>query len=602
MANLFTYFDNGTFEGTYPEESVRDGNYLSGPVVATVKETSEIAATGTKSWKVVVASNYESIAPGLAQPDIIRVKLLINQAQFGNRAIPQEIFDDIPEGFIYGGPTDNFWNLKAKVRSPSSAEINLGSNVEVAIGQLQQISGLDRPSVFGLDYQPYEELDPVATFFGATAKAAYITIADTWIDIEYDGPLLFDKNYPDQAYIDILIMGAKFNNLGPPDGLGGLKNNGVLYIDDVSLESSVPVVVEDCGLTLPTSEVTVQPSTIDSNLEGNGVITVNVTKPGSTLEYELLGGQFSRSYQSSNVFSNLVGNLNYAVNVRVDGSCIYTIPSIDIDKVTQPSPAPIIQSVTALPNRHQRNVVCDFKEYKPVWTAGEKYSSMVNSEIPIVGVIDVIDILKMDLLNFDGDVVASNIATFEAYDDDGEGNGRIAWTIAQFPQLRDGFYRAVIYEQVNNQLYLVSNEHEVISNARRIEYETAYIEYTHSNRIYNFGYDQIPNFLNRCRIHLNALDYTYPFNSEEYEEVTTGLSKNPRFDVDAAVEIETELYDEKAHRAFAVLLAHNSKKINKKDYVVSGGARYQQDRDKNSPLWNGSIVLKRQEFSTINKQ
>lgn len=258
--------------------------------------------------------------------------------------------------------------------------------------------------------------------------------------------------------------------------------------------------------------------------------------------------------------------------------------------------------VTKLPSRHERNMQCELLEYNPIFYPSERYSNFVNSTDLIDDIVSVAENLKLSLLDRNGNIVADDIATLTIYDDDGNGNGRIFWDIAEFPNLKAGLYRIVIFEDQTNKLYLLSNQHRVITNKNELIQETAYFEYNHTDEIYEMDYNELPTAKVRVRLNINALEPDYPFQVQEYEEVSTGLSQNPRFDVDLTFNVETELYDELAHRAFAVFLAHNDKVINRKTYIVEGGSSYEQDKDINSTLWNGSIKLKDQGFSTINRQ
>lgn len=260
----------------------------------------------------------------------------------------------------------------------------------------------------------------------------------------------------------------------------------------------------------------------------------------------------------------------------------------------------VTEAIKVLPNRHQQNVNCDFREYMPVLSEGEHYSNMLNSEELLD--ISLINDFKLSILNNRGVMVAEDIATFTVYDDDGNGNGRFRWDIASFPVLQEGKVRIVIYEDVQNKLYYASNLHRVINDSRKLQDRTAYFKYRHPKDIYYFGYETLPDFFIRERLHINATLYQQTFNVEEYEEVSTGLSQNPRFDVDLPVEIETENYDLEAHKAFATFLAHKSKDINNRTYVLAASSKYETDGDVNSYLKNGKVVLLQQDFSTINKQ
>lgn len=261
----------------------------------------------------------------------------------------------------------------------------------------------------------------------------------------------------------------------------------------------------------------------------------------------------------------------------------------------------VTEAITKLPSRYQENVQCEFLEYKPVLTAGEHYANMLNTEELFD--VSLINDFKLAILDARGNIVADDIAIFVAYDTDGLGNGRISWDIIAFPLLKEGDVRIVIYESVENKISFASNLHEVINDTKVLENRTAYFKYRHSTNIYRFGYVTQPDFFIRERLHINTTNEEQVFDVEEYKEVSTGISRNPRFDVDQVIEFETENYDGEAHKGFAVLLAHQTKEINNKVYELQNGASYSpSDKNINSTVWNARISLVLQSFSTINKQ
>ena len=239
--------------------------------------------------------------------------------------------------------------------------------------------------------------------------------------------------------------------------------------------------------------------------------------------------------------------------------------------------------------------------YRPVWIAGEKYTNMINS----FEKFDDPDFANLRLSVVDDktfEIIADDIGSFVKYNDDIDGY-RIAWTIDSFPDITPGFYRLLLYNTVNDQAKYISNQHEVLDKDIDFKAFTSYFEYRHSAEIYNYGYDELTSFKIRVRLHLNVLNVEQTFDIEEYEEVTTGKSQNPRFDVDKVVTIETELYDLLAHDAFAIFLAHNDKMINGQVITIAPGGKYAGEKSPvESPVWNKNVDVKIQDFSTINKQ
>jgi hypothetical protein len=199
-------------------------------------------------------------------------------------------------------------------------------------------------------------------------------------------------------------------------------------------------------------------------------------------------------------------------------------------------------------------------------------------------------------------IISDDVGVFTKYADDGL-EYRVAWDITSFPDIRPGFYRLLLYNTSNNQVKYLSNEIEVLDFDTTWKQTTSYFSFRHSAEIYNYGYDELVNFRIRQRLTTNILNHDNPFDIEEYEEVTTGKSQNPRFDIDEIYTIETEQFDINAHRAFAIMLAHNDKLINDCFVTVAPGGKYTGEKTPlESPTWNKNIELKIQDFSTINKQ
>ena len=239
--------------------------------------------------------------------------------------------------------------------------------------------------------------------------------------------------------------------------------------------------------------------------------------------------------------------------------------------------------------------------YRPVFVKGERYSNMINSEQKLNDP----DFAALRLSIVDKDtfqIIADDVGVFTKYAEDGN-EYRVAWDITSFPDIPAGCYRILLYNTVNDQVKYLSNEIEVLDFNTTWRQRTSYFSFRHSAEIYNFGYDELLNFRIRVRLTTNILNHDNPFDVEEYEEVTSGKSQNPRFDVDEIYTLETEQFDIPAHRAFAIFLAHNDKIINKEFVTVAPGGKYTGEKAPlESPTWNKNVELKIQQFSTINKQ
>ncbi len=250
-------------------------------------------------------------------------------------------------------------------------------------------------------------------------------------------------------------------------------------------------------------------------------------------------------------------------------------------------------------NRHAINVNCDLQYYEPPFTPGESYQDALNGDL-----IDLTDFADFRLGIFsDRNVLLNDSAILQTYDVDGS-LGRIAWSIPSFPAIPDGRVRLGLFNTVTNDLLYISNNWFIVTNDQRfLINETAFFEYSNSAEIYNYPYTQIPDFAVQVRLNISKINTEYVFTIAGFKEVSTGFQQNVRSDIDKAITVETENFDEFAHQSFAIFLAHNTKTINGFTYVVQADASYAtENRDKNSLLWTNNIVLVQQDFSTINKQ
>lgn len=247
-------------------------------------------------------------------------------------------------------------------------------------------------------------------------------------------------------------------------------------------------------------------------------------------------------------------------------------------------------------SRYYRLNKCD--RYRPPFVVGETYSNMINS-------IDLLD--TKDFANFNMDIVnyktfiplASNIATLTQYNITGN-DSRIAWLIQALPNIPDNIYYLIIRDTVTDDVIWISNQIEVVSGNIKDDF-TSYFNYKHSEEIYNNDFIELSSFRIRQRLNINLVNVSTPFDVQEYSEISTGQSVNPRFDIDEDEEIETELFDREAHRAFAALLSHNDKSIEGKRYSLAPGSKYTGDRQKEFKVWNQTVTLRNKEFSEFNK-
>ena len=178
------------------------------------------------------------------------------------------------------------------------------------------------------------------------------------------------------------------------------------------------------------------------------------------------------------------------------------------------------------------------------------------------------------------------------------------YAIFGFPFLSVGYYRYIIHDEVADQIILLSNPFEVINDRDVIDRETTRLRYRNSADIYNYGYEALPTFFNEIRIRLYEPDpVEFPFDAEQYKEVSTGEFQVPKFDEDKLHTFETYWFDPDQHEAFAVFLAHSETFVNNILMTTSQGDAYSiKQSDPRSNLSKGQAKMYDKEFSTINKR
>ncbi len=178
------------------------------------------------------------------------------------------------------------------------------------------------------------------------------------------------------------------------------------------------------------------------------------------------------------------------------------------------------------------------------------------------------------------------------------------YAIFSFPFIDPGFYRYMIYDSVADQVILLTNAFEVITDSSVVERETTRIRYRNSADIYNFGYESLPGFFNEIRIKMYEPDpVEFPADAEQYKEVSTGEFQVPKYDIDKLHTFETYWFDPDQHEAFAVFLANSTKFVNNIEMTTSQGDSYTvKQSEPRSNLSKFQAKMYDKDFSTINKR
>lgn len=178
------------------------------------------------------------------------------------------------------------------------------------------------------------------------------------------------------------------------------------------------------------------------------------------------------------------------------------------------------------------------------------------------------------------------------------------YIIFDMPSLSDGLYRYLIKRDTDDQIIILSNPFEVINDLSIIQNETVRLRYRNSADIYNYGYEALPDFFNEVRVRIYEPDpVEFPFDAEQYKEVTTGEFQVPKFDIDEIHTFETYWFDPEMTQATAIFLAHNLTKIDDFTMTTSqGDSLTLKQNDPRNRMFKSQFKMYLKDFSTINKR
>lgn len=580
MANLYTYFDNGSWEGYGSQVEYSYPSYNDGGTkyVYTLQRSNEQGATGSYSGKITFLYLYN-------QSTITGFNFALPLRNLSNSNGAKRPFALV---------TGKVYEIRAKVFVPSTNPIGTD----------------DLPIVIGPGASSNQQLNMEYTTVG-NAKDNWVEISFRWQESSSNSskPVFL---FLVDSLTEELVGGFM------PSPQGTLNLNGVMYIDDIILEEITTCDIQLTGFGYSKTDE----SAADAN---NGSITVNATS-SYILSYSL----DNTNFQQSNGFPGLPPGY-YTVYIRDTNpeGCTASVDVTIYKYNQQPPPDPPQEGALTidLTPLNENNFITWFSANGLTNFIGETYinccSELPNpyrqcsqsiKHAPVVVSLETFSFYinfkesysdpdfsgyRLALVGDEG-IVQDNIGTLVAdYTNDGltEFNIYCSEVIVN-SGIPVGYYRLAIYRIADNSIVMVSNEIQLMT-VSEAKHKTVMLNYRNSFDFYKYYYTHISDFLNKIRLRMYALEENPDGELAQYRAASTGRLRNVSYELDRYVVFETYYFDDLAHRAMMVWQAHDFILINGKFYLPK--SLYKVEWNQKRLLNKGKIEMYEQDFSTINR-
>lgn len=161
------------------------------------------------------------------------------------------------------------------------------------------------------------------------------------------------------------------------------------------------------------------------------------------------------------------------------------------------------------------------------------------------------------------------------------------------PSVANGYYRLGLYS--GSDLMAVSNVLEVTRDISK----SVYVRFRHGKQMYGYNYNLIPSFYNEFRLNIYEADKQVDYNMDQYRSVSSNKLRNYDKHVDRFWKFETYYFDEGAHEACEIMIAHDEIYINTKKFLFKEG--YKPNLDPAGKLSKGEFQLYEEQYSIDSK-
>lgn len=599
MANLYTPYNNGTFENAFQAAFILNGSGIVNS--GTFDMSTEYAIQGTKSARVIIAA--DAVPDGLG-------KYAISGFPFRSR------------------PSQGFFN---------PIVLTTGANYEMQMNFItpsgNPLADDDAMLFIGGDVNDFNAPSGVWTDLGG-GKYKYVYDTVSFGVIEYIGYKVsaIKDSLQTLSYIwkepvgnlnlavPRLIVLLKNTPTGsvPIVGTKNLLVGGRLFFDEAFLD--FPASPPPCSLQFGMPAFT---KTDETGVALNdGTINVNATGQG-TLQYKLDAG----AYQFANTFTGIpVGN--HTVTVKDSSLCAPIVNNFVILQFNTPPPPPPPIGGTLTINLepvNQPNFVNWFeatgaisfddiectnenwdlakshrlvgKEHThyAVVAQGEDFSFYLNLNTPLndpsftsfkIGLIQDRQLINNDIGVLQRDLFANGI------------DYNLYATINLSAAFPEGKYFMVIYNATTGAVIFTSSWIQImtLNNAKNL---TCRIIHRNTYDIYKYRYSSLPSYVNQIRLKLNQIEEQPEATIQQYRAASTGRLRNVSFELDKYVKFESYYFDDSAIRGMYVFQMCDTILINGKNYILK--EVYKTNWNLKLNVNKGLIEFYEQEFSTANR-
>jgi hypothetical protein len=599
MANLYTPYNNGTFESSFQAAFILNGS--GGPVNSGVFDMSnEYAIQGLTSGRIIISA--DAITDGLG-------KYAISSFPFRSRP-SQGFFNPIVLN------TGTNYEMQMKMITPSGNPI-ADDDAMVFIGgdvnDFNQPSGVWTDLGGGKYKYSYNTVSfGIIEYIGykvSAIKDSLQTLSYFWkepvsnLNLAVPRLIILLKNTPTGA---VPIVGTK-----------NLLVGGRMFFDEAFLDVPPP----PCSLIFGAPAYTKTDET-GINLD-DGTITVNATGQG-TLQYKLDAGAF----QFSNVFTGIpVGN--HSVTVKDQSVCANIVTNFTILEFNAPPPPPpppiggvllIDQKPVNGPNFVNwfpadgaisfESIECTNEEWdlpKPyriinkkynhyaVVAQAEEFSFYINFDTPLTDP----DFTSLRIGLIKGQTLVSmNIGTLvkDLFEDGVKYNLYASITLSA--SFEEGDYMMVIYNSVSGAVLFTSSGIQIMT-PKNAKLYTCRIIHRNTYNIYKYYYARLPEYVNKIRLKLNLIEEQPEATIQQYRASSTGKLRNVSFELDKYIKLESYFFDDLAILGMYVFQMCDTININEKNYILK--EVYKTNWNLKLNINKGLIEFYEQEFSTANR-
>lgn len=239
-----------------------------------------------------------------------------------------------------------------------------------------------------------------------------------------------------------------------------------------------------------------------------------------------------------------------------------------------------------IPNGIQRPIQKECIPYTPIMLQGETYSFFTNFDSDLKFNVNESTPLKVGILE-EGE---SNVSESHDCNVINQPLGDYFYSEFTLGNVGYGYYRLVVYNSTNNQIYAISNLLHVKPNANKKR--TALIKYRNSDDIDGFSYNDLPDFYNQIRIDLYQGDArNYEPEVEEENQVVSAEKRYISIANRLGIPVVSEFLDSEAQDGLESFLAHDEIYVNGKRYNARAEDLSYEQLDQAYNLYRANYVL-----------